>query len=115
MEDPYDADWMKSVISNPFAEAKQALTESPEPTFKSAFNRGGLSPDIASALGNMARTWQTERAQAGGTVLVEGRDVQDEIDGTNDTVDVDLVESGSLPGEQLNENGVLIIDDGDDE
>ena len=115
MEDPYDADWMKSVISNPFAEAKQALTESAPPAFKSAFNRGGLSPDIASALGNMARTWQTERVQSGGTVLVEGRDVQDEIDGTNDTVDVDLVESGSLPGEQLNENGVLIIDDGDDE
>jgi hypothetical protein len=137
MEDPYDNDWIKSVISNPFAEAKRQLEDddiTPEtvslgpkkllersiPEFKSAINRGNLAPDIASALGNMARTWQVELAQAnanGTSMLLEGqgRDVQAEIDAGNQPVDVDLVESGSLPGERLNENDVLIIDDGDDE
>jgi len=118
MEDPYDADWMKSVVSNPFAEAKaeveQALNESPK--FISAVNRGRLAPDIASALGQMTRAWQPVQ---GTTVLSEAniqpyKDVQDEIDG-NQTVDVELVESGSMGGQQLNENEVLIIDDGEDE
>ena len=106
MEDPYDADWMKSIIANPFAEGK----------LPSATNRGKLPPDIASTLGAFAKKFQVDNQGAGSGVLVEGgRDVQDEIDAGNQTVDVDLVESGSLTGEQLNENEVLIIDDGDDE
>jgi len=117
MEDPYDADWMKSVISNPFAEAKKGIEKSlnEAPQYISAMNRGKLAPDIASALGQMTRAWYPPQEGQGTVVLSEANlhDVQDEIDGG--TVDVDLVESGSAGGDQLNENGVLIIDDGDDE
>ena len=66
----------------------------------------------------MARRWQSIRdsqEHQGNQVLTEGRDVQDEIDGNNQTVDVELIESGSLGGQPLNENEVLIIDDGEDE
>src|SRR5581483_9411118 len=63
MEDPTDADWMKSVISNPFAEAKdqieQTLNETPQ--FISAGNRMGLPPDVASILGKMTKTWEAAR------------------------------------------------------
>jgi len=95
------------------------LAENSEPVFKSAVNRGTLSPDLARTLGIMAQTWREQAAKANpGGVLLEGqggKDVQAEIDAGSDTVDVDLVESGSLPGDQLNENEVLIIDDGEDE
>jgi hypothetical protein len=108
MEDPFDADWMKSVVSNPFAEGRLQ---------PSAVNRGRLPPDIASTLGAFARKFQTDHQGAGAGVLAEGegRDVQDEIDAGSQTVDLDLVESGSLTGEQLHENEVLIIDDGEDD
>jgi len=116
MEDPTDADWMKSVISNPFAEAKdqieQTLNETPQ--FISAGNRMGLPPDVASILGKMTKTWEAARNNTN-QVLSEGRDVQDEIDGNNGSVDVELVESGSLSGHQLHESDVFIIDDGEDE
>jgi hypothetical protein len=119
MEDPYDADWMKSVISNPFAESvrPEPLTEQVVQPPINAMNRRGLPPDMASALGQMTRRWQVERSGSDDGLLTEGgRDVQDEIDGSPDTVDVDLIESGSVGGGQLNENQVLIIDDdGDDE
>ena len=104
MEDPYDNDFLKSVTSNPFAEALS-------PTV----SRGRLSSDILSSLGRMAASDRFKQGHVG--VLQEGNDVQAEIDGSaNGVFDLDLLESGSTPGGRLDEGDeLLIVDDEDDE
>lgn len=105
MKDPYGQEYLDSLISNPFAEGRT--------------KRLGLSRDMGSILHRMGSALKMNNSGVVDGVLMEGqgRDVQDEIDGgsVSDLVDVDLVESGSLGGEQLIENDVVIADDEDDE
>lgn len=103
MEDPYDNDWIKSVISNPFGESAQP-----------AFKPGKLPLDVASSLKRMSAALNIDHTR--GSVLVEGKDIQDEIDeGNSDMLDLDLVESGSVTGEQLNESDLFTGDEDDSE
>lgn len=98
MEDPYDNDWIKSVISNPFGESTQPTT----------FKPGKLPLDVASTLKRMTTALGIGRSN----VISEGKDVQDEIDaGNRDMLDLDLVESGSAVGEQLNESELFTQDE----
>ena len=100
MEDPYDNDWIKSVVSNPFAESAQAPRHP----------RAQLSYDLTSTLKRMSLALKLDKPKDG--VLLEGKDVQDEIDDGNETfLDLDLVESGSTTGETLNENEVFTNED----
>lgn len=104
MEDPFDNDWIKSVVSNPFGESTQ----------KPAFKPGKLPLDVASTLKRMSTALNIDHTH--GDVLVEGKDVQDEIDAGNaDMLDLDLVESGSALGEQLNESELFTGDEDDSE
>lgn len=104
MEDPYDNDWIKSVISNPFGESAA------RPTFKPS----KLPLDVSSTLKRMSAALKMDHTQGG--VLAEGKDVQDEIDaGNQDMLDLDLVESGSAMGEQLNESTLFTEDEDDSE
>lgn len=108
MKDPTDSEWMRSVVSNPFGEARER---------KLPF--GGMPPDLWSTLSRMTTTLKITRQNA---VIAEGddgkplgqligRDVQDEIDmGQN----IDEAVTGSLDvATDLSE--ILIIDDEDDE
>lgn len=105
MEDPYDNDWLKSLTSNPFGEHVSAVT-----------SRGPvrLAPDVMSTLNRMKAKLKINSQDPG--MLVEGKDVQDEIDaGQSDIIDVDLVERGSAQGELLSESEVFTHEDIDDE
>ena len=107
MEDPYDKDWIDSVVSNPFAES---LNPAPSRTAG-----GKLPTDIASSLRRMAASFKSATGPEQPGVLAEGagRDVQDEIDaGQHDRLDIELIESGSNAGERLNESDLL--NDGDE-
>lgn len=96
MDDPYDNDWIKSVISNPFAESAKPTGVKP----------GRLPLDVTSALRQMSKVLTIVRP--GENLLSEGKDVQDEINaGNNDMFDIDLVENESATDEQLNENELL--------
>jgi len=102
MKDPTGSEWMKSVVSNPFGEAK-VVSRSPF---------GGLAPDLWSTLRRMTSALKMNRAADGGVIAEsEEVDVQDEID-----------EGISLLGENVDRgshntstNEVFIIDDTDDE
>ncbi len=95
MKDPTDSAWMKSVISNPFGESK-----------RSPFN--GLSPDLWSTLRRMSSAMKMTHDDDG-SMLSEGRDVQDEIDvGNRD--EMERLSEAEAP----DESEVLIIDDEDD-
>lgn len=101
MKDPTGAEWMKSVISNPFGEAK---------TVTSPF--GGMAPDLWSTLRRMTSALKITRT-AGDGVMTEdeagGYDVQDEIDQGSGLLHEDI----NREAPDMNE--VLIIDDSDDE
>lgn len=109
MKDPTDSEWMRSVVSNPFGEARER---------KSPF--GGMAPDLWSTLRRMTTALKITRHDGG--VIAEGdagkpldqligRDVQDEIDvGLN----LEGTSTGSL-GDAPDPSEVLIIDDEDDE
>ena len=104
MEDPYDNDWLKSVVSNPFSETTVAHSRGP----------ARLAPDVLSTLSRM-KTALKISSNTG--VIFEEKDVQDEIDaGQGDILDnLELIESGSTQGELLNENEVFTHEDIDDE
>lgn len=68
MKDPTDSGWMKSVVSNPLGES---YIEKPS----SRFN--GLSPDMYATLRKMSEKLGISKRSS---VLLEGVDVQDEID-----------------------------------
>jgi capsid assembly protein Gp20/intein-like protein with splicing domain len=104
MEDPYDNDWIKSVVKNPFEEG-----------IAPARRAGGkLSYDMVSMLERMhQRHYPEASAGAGPGVLLEGKDVQDEID--KGSLDLDFIESRSSTSERLNESEVLIVEDDGDE
>jgi hypothetical protein len=68
MQDPFDSDWIRSAVSNPFGEAKRQQT----------FRPNRLPLDIVSTLRRMSHSFNIDTSGDG--VLVEGRDVQDEID-----------------------------------
>lgn len=110
MKDPTDSEWMRSVVSNPFGEARER---------KSPF--GGMPPDLWSTLRRMTTALKITRQDAGGVIAegdegkplgqLIGRDVQDEIDvGQN----IEEAATGSL-GVAPDLSEVLIIDDEDDE
>jgi hypothetical protein len=110
MEDPYDNDWMKSVVTNPFAEGAAQPSRPVR-----------LPQDVVSTLKKLTSRPDWKKTS---DILQEGKDVQDEIDaGNGDLLDLDLVESASLSGEQLNEDNVNHtipwadddLDEGDDE
>jgi len=110
MNDPFDNDFMKSMISNPFGEG--VVPRPQRAPIK-------LSRDMTNTLDRMKEVLKL-RSGIGdpeANVLLEGgTDVQDEIDsGQQDPLDLDLLESGSLDGVQLNESDLLIVDDEDDE
>lgn len=106
MEDPYDTDWIKAAVSNPFGEAAGQPTK---------FKPGKLPLDISSTLKRMTKALDLRNPT--NNVLHEGTDIQDEIDAGNDMLDLDLVESGSVSGEQLNEGTLFtdVEDDGEDD
>lgn len=106
MENPYDDDTTRELISDPFGESAQPAARKPLK----------LSSDLTSMLRRMNDVHHP-KVEGLPTIIVEGgKDVQDEIDrGQTDSLDLDLVESGSISGEQLNESEVLIVDDSDDE
>ena len=107
MQDPYDQDFLKSVISNPFAESHEATKTRHSPV--------KLGSDVASSLRHM-RTALNLRPdqQAQPNVLTEGKDVQDEIDEKH-VIDIDLIDKDASPIGQLIENDAIIIDDENDE
>jgi hypothetical protein len=101
MKDPTDSEWMRSVVSNPFGEAKER---------KSPF--GGMAPDLWSTLKRMTAALKMTRGDSGGVIAegdLLGQDAQDEID-----EGIELVVEGAQPGVP-DPNEVLIIDDEDDE
>lgn len=106
MQDPYDNDWLKSIVSNPFGEG-------PQPVLRRSTL--GLPMDVVSTLRRMTSALSIDKS--GVDVLVEGKDVQDEIDeGNSDILDrLDLVESGSTSTGRLNENELLIDEKSFDE
>ncbi len=109
MEDPYDNDWIKSVVSNPFGEGAV-----PVRTVQRSVHR--IPYDITSMLNRMSTALKMGSGPHESSVIIEGRDVQDEIDkGLEDPIDLDLFESGSLLGDRLNESDVLIVDEDDSE
>ena len=104
MKDPTDSEWMKSVVSNPFGEAKGN---------RSPF--GGMAPDLWSTLRRMTSALKMNRSGPGGVIAESdsaeqaGQDVQDEIDEGIELLDEDVQHGAPDPSE------VLIIDDEDDE
>jgi hypothetical protein len=99
MKDPTDSEWMRSVISNPFGEAK----------VNKKLPFGGMAPDLFSTLKRMTTALKIDRV--GGMLTEEvGYDVQDEID---DGIEIDAEVTGAFGDPNTNE--VLIIDDEDDE
>lgn len=88
MEDPYDNDWIKSVVSNPLGEVQQVFRP-----------RTGLPKDVSSALSNFsARFGIKANVAASSAVLTESQE---------DEIDVVVNEDDD---NRLNE-GVFIIDD----
>lgn len=75
MQDPYDSDWIRSVVTNPFAEGNRRT-----------FTPGRLTLDVSSTLRRMAAALNVGPASH---VIAEGRDVQDEID-SGQYVDIDV-------------------------
>lgn len=77
MKDPFDNDWLKSVVSNPLGESQFVKPRA-------------MSSDIASTLSRMSRRLHITRSN----VISEGIDVQDEISGkinaVDDIIDVDV-------------------------
>ena len=82
MKDPYDSDWISSVVSNPFSEGKRDTRSFAPPV---------LSLDLSHSLKQMAAHFGTLKQ---GSVISEGRDVQDEIDEGQPDIDIDLIEEG---------------------
>jgi len=106
MEDPYDQDWIKAAISNPFGESTRST---PRSNLK-------LPHDVTSTLKRMSSVVKFNNRQT--DVLLEGKDIQDEIDQGSDMLDIDqLIESsGSVSREQLNEGELFNrVDEEDDE
>ena len=105
-EDPYDSAWFKSVVSDPLGEGVRHQWYAP---------KSALPPDIVSALRHMTEAWHRDaerrELEMGATnVLTEGRDVQDEIDGTNaDYMNIELCEGVPETSDLLTE-GLLDID-----
>lgn len=86
MEDPYDNDWIKSVVSNPFGESK-------------TYHKTNITSDVASMLSN----WNKRQGQIKGNlknVLLSERSSYDESNNS----DIDE-----------NEDVLIIDDDGDDD
>jgi len=94
MEDPYDNDWIKSVVSNPFGESRSA-----------APHRTHISSDVMSMLKGWSRRHGIS-SDSQGSVLTEN---------VNETI-VEIDEEEANRFNTGDENDVLIIDDdGDDE
>lgn len=85
MQDPYDNNWMKSLVTNPLGETKNTLK---------------LSPDVSSTLRRMTDAFMIDR---GGDVLNEGSVLDESVGIETEQVDAEA--------EQLNEDDVFIIDD----
>lgn len=71
MKDPYDNDWIKSVVTNP-------LNDSVSPRRQGSMF-GGFTPDVWSTLGKMSTALNLPN-KIQGSILTEGNDIQDEID-----------------------------------
>jgi hypothetical protein len=98
MEDPYDNDFLKSMVSNPFGEGAVPQASNIR-----------LSQDVISILKKLSLRPDWKKAS---NVLQEGKDVQDEIDsGNNEMIDLDLVDSGLASGEQLNARALFSNDE----
>lgn len=82
MNDPNDNEWMKSIVSNPFAESKR-YTES---------IYHGFSPDMWSVLRGMSGAFGYSSV-GNNTLISENVDVQDEIDSASEA----YVPSDELP------------------
>jgi len=101
MEDPYDMDWMKSVVSNPFGEA-----------VGNSRPKLNLSADITSALRKMSLSAKFLKHQTAINVITDGVDVQSEIDSLpSEAADQQFVLLEDVVPRP--ENDVLIIDDDD--
>ncbi len=88
MEDPYDNDFLSSMVSNPFAEGVEPVND-PQPIDRRPKK---LSSDIWQTLRRMEASWRPPADDNDGQLLVEGRDVQSEIDaGNGDVIDADAV------------------------
>jgi len=64
MQDPYDNDWLKSVVSNPFGESKE-------------YHRTNLPPDLQSMLGNWSKKHQRNTSDS--KILSESENIVDEF------------------------------------
>jgi len=107
MEDPYDNDWIKSVISNPFGESTNNQTP---------IKLGRLPVDVASTLRRMSSALNITRPEH--NVINESVDVQNEIDEGDDVLEIDLHERRSQPDASLLDDELLNVEDvseGEDE
>jgi hypothetical protein len=93
MQDPYDNDFLKSIVSNPMGESRDTMS------------RLKLSTDVVSMLGRMHLALEMDKfpAHESSGLLKEGIDVQDEIDDKN------VIDEGQ------ENNELLMIDVGDDD
>lgn len=104
MNDPFDSSWLRSVVSNPLGET----TETYEP--------GRLSPDVASSLAKMQLAFNRKtEGQPFRGMLNEGIDIQEEIDLSNDVLELDLAGMDHLKEEDFIDAEEDIIIDDDDE
>jgi hypothetical protein len=71
MNDVYDDEWIRSVVSNPLGESENHNTVSTKPR---------LSRDIMNMLKNIPRNGSVGKSGVGNVLTEEARDVQDEID-----------------------------------
>lgn len=94
MQDPFDNEWIKSVVTNPFSEGHTV-----------PFKPSKLPLDISSTLKRMTAALGLREES---TVISEGHDVQDEIDeGSNSVFDLDLIDEDVNHGASSFDDGLL--------
>lgn len=103
MRDPYDQNYLRSLISNPMGESHGEQRESV---------RSFLSPDMQSILQQMSRTLGIVPGGSANALLSEAEDVQDEIDGGQLSESVELDFDITIPPA---DEDVVIIEDYDPE
>lgn len=108
LTDPFDANWMKSVVSNPFKES--VMQESSRPT---------LDRDVESMLKRVSERFGFEQ-EIETDILIEDQDIQDEIDQKlmNESLDegnLTAVEDPSVDDELVIVEHENLDDDGSNE
>lgn len=108
MGDPYDNNFINSMVSNPFGESVDRIVQKPR-----KIAGGRLPNDTVYMLRKMTESKAfSEHADEQRAILIsEGTDVQDEIDSkSNAVINEDLRSNGAAPDEPLINESVLTID-----